>query len=53
MIVNAENFECPDCGEYWEEQLEEACQEPFNGIVVNCDCGKEFDISVCFCIEEL
>ena len=52
MIVNAENFTCPDCGKIWEEELIEACQEPFNGIIVEC-CDKEFDIAVCFKVEEI
>ncbi len=52
MIVNAENFECPKCGKIWEEELIEACQEPFNGIIIKC-CGDEYDIAVLFKIEEI
>jgi len=51
MIVDAESFECPSCGKYWEEELMEACQEPFNGIYVECDCGGEFNIDICFNIQ--
>ena len=52
MLVNAENFSCPECGKYWEEELMEACQEPFNGIIIKC-CGKEFDIGILLDIQEI
>jgi len=41
MLVNAENFNCPGCGEpLGEDNLMDLCAEPFNGICFECPtCG--------------
>ena len=47
ILCTTENFVCPECGEnFGEKHLEELCQEPFTGIMVECDCGAEFDVTM-------
>lgn len=52
-IVTAENFICPNCDkEFNEEDLIELCGEPFNGIIIECECGKEWDCNILIKISE-
>ncbi|MFH1615795.1 MAG: hypothetical protein ABIG61_12030 [Planctomycetota bacterium] len=55
VVTNAENFKCPCCNkEFGEETLIELCNEPFNGIVVECeDCEKEYDCTLQIHMQEI
>lgn len=52
-IVTAEGFACPYCNKVWQEDLEQLCFEPFNGIVITCNCKKKFSITMLMKIEEI
>lgn len=58
-ILSAEGFlefEC-ECGEPLgedEENMIDACHEPFNGIIVTCpECNKEYSVRVGFSINSI
>ena len=52
-IVTAECFMCPDCGkDFSEEDLIELCGEPFNGTIIECSCGKEWNCDILIKISE-
>jgi hypothetical protein len=49
------DFEC-ECGENLgtEENMQDACSEPFNGVIIQCPkCKKEYDITIGFKIEKI
>ena len=53
IIQTAEDFSCPSCGkEFFEDDLIELCGEPFNGTIVECKCGKEWDCNILIKITE-
>lgn len=48
-------FEC-ECGENLgtEENMMDACGDPFNGLIIECpECKKEYDVQVGFRVESL
>lgn len=52
-IVTALGFSCPNCDkEFSEDDLLELCNEPFNGTIIECDCGKEWDCNILIKISE-
>jgi hypothetical protein len=56
-ILSAEGFcdeEC-ECGKTigTEEAMMQACSEPFNGIIHQCECGKEYSIDIGFRVTPL
>jgi len=53
IIQTAEDFSCPSCGkDFTEDDLIELCGEPFNGMIVECECGKEWSCDILIKISE-
>jgi hypothetical protein len=48
QIVTLESIECPECGKSLstEENTTQLCNDPFNGICVECDCGAEVSLDI-------
>ena len=56
VIQRGEGFECPSCDEpFTEEDMQDVCNEPFNGSVLECgdeECGKEWSVDILFEVKE-
>lgn len=46
-ITTAEYFNCPKCGkDLGEENLMQLMGEPFNGDIIECECGTEISCNI-------
>lgn len=57
-ILSAEGFmdaECTKCGAIigTDQNMQDALGEPFNGSIISCTCGEEYDVQVGFKISPL